>query len=128
MVLGDDSDVAVMPRRRAAWASWNYRRLAGAAEGDAVAVTYHMNRLQGLRTTHEYLVTLNPPREPEGIVEDVVFTHPVYDTASVATRPRLPQLNGQRDTWFCGAYFGNGFHEDAVQSGARVAADFGVPL
>ncbi len=123
------TDTSLLPPRRRAWASWNYRRESGGSDGP-VAVTYHMNRLQSLATRADYLVSLNPARAPrdEHVVHEVEFTHPLYDRASVDSQRELPDLNGRRRTWFCGAYFRNGFHEDAVQSGAAVAGDFGVTL
>lgn len=123
------TDTSLLPPRRRAWASWNYRRETGGGDGP-VAVTYHMNRLQSLATQADYLVSLNPARAPrdEHVVHEVEFTHPLYDRAAVDTQRELPALNGKRRTWFCGAYFRNGFHEDAVYSGAAVARDFGVTL
>ena len=89
-----------------------------------------MNRLQQLNAQADYFVSLNPTRPPRDaeVVHHAQFTHPVYEPGSVATHGRLADLNGRRRTWYCGAYFRNGFHEDAIASGARVAADFGVQL
>jgi predicted NAD/FAD-binding protein len=124
------TDDSVMPTRRRAWASWNYRRGRGSGEDSPVSVTYHMNRLQGLQTRNEYFVTLNPssPIREQTIVEEISFTHPVYAFPAVKSQSRLGDLNGIRSTWFCGAYFGNGFHEDAVRAGAAVAAGFGEAM
>ncbi len=124
------TDVSFMPPRRRAWASWNYVEEPGQPAHQPVGVTYWMNRLQGLRTKEEYLVTLNPARAiaPERIVADLVYHHPQYTFASVATQRELPTLNGPRGTFFCGSYFGHGFHEDAVRAGAEVARTFGAAL
>jgi predicted NAD/FAD-binding protein len=124
------TDRSVMPRRQRAWASWNYRRARNRDDEAPVAVTYYMNRLQGLETEHDFFVTLNPtgPVDDRSIVAEIDFTHPVYDFPAVRTQARLAELNGGRRTWFCGAYHGNGFHEDAVRSGAAVAAAFGESL
>lgn len=122
------TDCRVLPANRRAWAAWNYLRRAADPEHAPVAVTYDMNRLQRLSTHARYLVTLNPDSslDDDTVIEEVSFTHPVYDTTSMATQDRLSTLNGPRRTWFCGAYFRHGFHEDAVASGMSVAADFGV--
>jgi predicted NAD/FAD-binding protein len=122
------TDRSFMPRRTAAWASWNYRVPEGAAVGEGVSLTYHLNRLQGLSEDREYLVTLNPDREPDpaSVIRRLTYTHPVYTRESVATQTELPRLNGTNRTHFCGAYFGNGFHEDGLASAIAVADDLGV--
>jgi predicted NAD/FAD-binding protein len=122
------SDPRVMPRRRAAWASWNYHRRPGAH--DRVVVTYHQNRLQRLRSRRPYLVTLN---HADGVATDLVharmtYHHPQYDRRAVALQDRVEELNGQNRTSYCGAYWGYGFHEDGVVSGLRVARAFGEEL
>lgn len=123
------TDPAWMPSNPRAWASWNYLRKQG-NEGAPVVLTYHMNRLQGLKTHRQYFVTLNPPVDidPDHVIRRVVYTHPVYTFSSLSTQKHLPALNGQRRTHFCGSYFNYGFHEDAVTAGAAVAADFGARL
>ena len=124
------TDVRVLPPRRAAWAAWNYTREAVPGADDAVSVTYDMNRLQRLRTRERYCVTLNRrgPVDPGRVVAEMTYTHPLYDFASLATQAELPALNGRRRTWFCGGYFGHGFHEDAARSGLHVAHGFGLEL
>lgn len=124
------TDISVMPPLRRAWASWNYVRPARADHDRPVPVTYDMNRLQGLRTREQYLVTLNPPDDidPKRIVRTIDYMHPVYDNAAVATQAELPKLVGANRTSFCGSYFGHGFHEDAVRSGVAVAKQFGEEL
>jgi len=127
-VLHTDEDI--LPPVRRAWASWNFVREEGEHLERPVSVTYHMNRLQRLRTARNYLVTLNPGREirPTAIVDETGFTHPMYSHASLATQSRLPSLNGVNRTYFCGSYFGYGFHEDAARSGVQAAEQLGVPL
>ena len=95
-----------------------------------VAVSYYMNRLQNLKTEQDYIVTLNNTRPiPEShIIDTTTLTHPLYSFESMATQDRLRQMNGQRNTWFCGSYFGYGFHEDAVRSAVEVAQNFGINL
>jgi predicted NAD/FAD-binding protein len=124
------TDVRVLPPRRAAWAAWNYTREAVPGADDVVSVTYDMTRLQRLRTRERYCVTLNRRGQvdPARVVAEMTYTHPLYDFASLATQAELPALNGRRRTWFCGGYFGYGFHEDAARSGLHVARGFGLDL
>jgi predicted NAD/FAD-binding protein len=124
------SDVRLMPQRRAVWSSWNYlAESAGPRLADQqVSVTYWMNRLQGLDCQREYLVTLNPLQEPDPALvhADIEYQHPVFDSRAMAAQQRLASLQGKRGTWFCGSYFGYGFHEDALRSGVEVARGLGV--
>ena len=124
------TDVSFLPPNRKAWASWNYIEPREVNHGRAVPVTYWMNLLQGLTTREQYCVTLNPHRPiPHArIIREIEYTHPVFNSAAVATQPKLPTLNGVRNTYFCGSYFGYGFHEDAVRSGLDVAKLFGIDL
>lgn len=124
------TDASLMPPHRRAWASWNYRRHTGLDAATPVTLTYHMNRLQGLRTTRPYFVTLNSPRppRPETVVREFHYTHPLYTFDAMRTQDNLPALNGVNRTFFCGSYFGYGFHEDAVRSGVAVAQHFGIEL
>ena len=93
-------------------------------------VTYDMNILQGLNTDRHYCVTLNRQNgfRPGSVIAEFDYQHPQYTFASLATQKELPGLNGQRNSWFCGSYFGYGFHEDAVRSAVAVGHDFGVQL
>ena len=119
-------DPELMPRRRAAWSSWNY--LAEGPEAERrLSVTYWMNRLQSLGDAPPLFVTLNPPREPrEGaVLSRETYDHPQFDLAAVQAQRHLWSLQGQRRTWYCGAYFGAGFHEDGLQAGLAVAEDLG---
>ncbi|WP_448874322.1 NAD(P)/FAD-dependent oxidoreductase [Desulfobulbus propionicus] len=116
------TDLSVLPPMPRAWACWNFRREAGPEQG--VYVTYSMNLLQGLSTRNHYLVTLNRPEgyDQRRVVATMVYHHPTYTTASIASQPGLTSLNGVRNTWFCGSYFGWGFHEDAVRSSHQAVA------
>jgi predicted NAD/FAD-binding protein len=121
------TDPALMPRRRRAWSSWNYVGRRG--ERDEAApptVSYWMNRLQGL-PGDPLFVTLNPARDPrpETILESRDFDHPLFDIGAMAAQRRLWSLQGRQRTWFCGAYFGAGFHEDGLQAGLAVAEAIG---
>ncbi|MDR6431930.1 NAD(P)/FAD-dependent oxidoreductase [Brucella pseudogrignonensis] len=120
------SDVSLMPKRRAAWSSWNY--LTNAATGSThPSITYWMNRLQPLGDAPETFVTLNPCREPreELVIRREIYRHPIFDMATDRAQKEIWSLQGQRRTWFCGAHFGSGFHEDGLQAGLAVAEDLG---
>jgi len=126
-VLHDDR--ALMPRRRATWGSWNYIGARG-EDGEApLCVSYWMNRLQSLPTRRQLFVTLNPVRPPlpGRSIAAFEYTHPLFDAAALAAQERLWELQGSGNTWFCGSYFGYGFHEDALQSGIAVAELLGAP-
>ncbi len=120
------TDTTLLPDNPRAWASWNYRRVRGEDGSGPTSLTYDMTRLQGLSGRSRWLVTLNPRREParDKILRELNYMHPIFTFSSLASQPRLPELNGRRDTWFCGSYFGYGFHEDAVKSALAVARDF----
>ncbi len=119
------SDAALMPKRRAAWSSWNYLSASGAER--RLSVTYWMNRLQELRSDVPLFVTLNPLRPPreDSVIRRETYQHPLFDQAAIAAQERLWSLQGVGNTWFCGAHFGSGFHEDGLQSGLAVAEDLG---
>jgi len=122
------SDRSLLPRRRRAWASWNFH-LQERPSG-RTTVTYHMNRLQSLRTDRELCVTLNRTEaiEPESMIRVLRYDHPVYTPAGLAAQRRWEEVSGVRRTHYCGAYWGYGFHEDGVVSGLRVCAQFGRSL
>jgi predicted NAD/FAD-binding protein len=123
------ADPTLMPRRRKIWSSWNYlgERGAGAAAGSHVSsglcVTYWMNLLQGIPETSPLFVTLNPHRPPRAdlVIGEENFEHPLFDANAIRAQRQLWRLQGQRGTWFCGAYFGSGFHEDGLQAGLAAA-------
>jgi uncharacterized protein len=122
------TDATLLPDHRSAWASWNYHvGDCRVPTGDA-SLSYHMNRLQNLAGPQQVLVSINPPRPPRAdtvILHDVV-RHPTFDRAAVATQPHLDRLNGERGTYFVGAWQRWGFHEDGLWSAVRVAAHLGV--
>ena len=119
-------DAGLMPKRRAVWSSWNY--LADTREAPAQpSITYWMNRLQPLGKAPPVFVTLNPrhaPRE-ETVIRREVYEHPVFDMGTERAQQEIWSLQGIRNTWFCGAHFGSGFHEDGMQAGLAVAEDLG---
>jgi predicted NAD/FAD-binding protein len=112
-------DPRFLPRHRAAHAAWNY---VADPISSRVAVTYSMSRLQGLPDDPPYLVTLNPRTPPASPIHTVAFTHPQFDRAALAAQATLPRLNGAHRTYFAGAHFGFGFHEDGLRSGLAAAA------
>ena len=120
-------DESVLPSTRAAWACWNYRASTCGGDGDAVAVSYAMNRLQSLPTSSQHVVTLNPQRPiaADKVVATMTYEHPIYTRESVAAAARLRDAGGPRLA-FAGAHFGWGFHEDGALSGLRAAQRFGL--
>jgi predicted NAD/FAD-binding protein len=122
------TDSSVLPRRRRAWASWNYHLLE--EPSGATAVTYHLNRLQSLTGDQEFCVTLNLSERiaADKVLRTIRYSHPVYTPQSVAAGSRFAEISGSGRTHYCGAYWGWGFHEDGVVSGARVAEALGEKL
>jgi uncharacterized protein len=115
------TDRSCLPHARAAHAAWNY---VADADTSRVAVTYSMTQLQALPAAPNgapYLVTLNPRREPRGMIHEVEFTHPQFDRAALTAQAELPQLAGTSCTYYAGAHFGFGFHEDGMRSGVDAA-------
>jgi uncharacterized protein len=120
------TDASLMPRRRAAWSSWNFHLSDTPARG--TTVTYWMNNLQKLQARRHYFVTLNRGDEidPAKVIRRISYDHPVYTKEGVAAQTRHAEISGPaRRTHYCGAYWGWGFHEDGVKSGARVAEQLG---
>ncbi|MCJ8142592.1 NAD(P)/FAD-dependent oxidoreductase [Ancylobacter sp. A5.8] len=119
------ADPRLMPRRRAAWSAWNY--LADRRAEKALCVTYWMNRLQELPDDRQLFVTLNPAVEPDPatVAYRASYEHPLFDARAMAAQARLWSLQGDGGVWFCGAYFGAGFHEDGLQAGLAVAESLG---
>lgn len=120
------TDRSLMPRRKAAWAAWNFCEQPDEG-GGAPFLTYWMNRLQSLTACKDYFVTINPPRPPAPgtLLQTEVYAHPLFDAASIAAQTRLWEIQGRRRVWFCGAWFGAGFHEDGLQAGLAVAEELG---
>jgi predicted NAD/FAD-binding protein len=122
------TDTSILPTRKAAWASWNYH--IPKRELGRVAVTYDMNILQSLAAPVEFCVSLNLEAhlEPSKIMRKMIYHHPVYCPESLAARRRLNEINGVNRTYFAGAYWGYGFHEDGVNSALEVCRHFGKAL
>ena len=113
------TDISLLPANRKAWASWNYHRLVD--HPTDATLTYRLRSLQGIESTDELLVTLNRDDaiDPGAVLRTFNYEHPIFDVAAIAAQTRHEELNGTNRTWFAGAYWGYGFHEDGVQS-ARV--------
>jgi hypothetical protein len=116
-------DPQFMPKRRRCWSAWNYHSDA-AGDDPHVTLTYWMNKLQSIDERYPLFVTLNPsrPMAPADTFDTHVFHHPVFDTEAVKAQAQIAQLQGTRNTWFCGAYMRHGFHEDGLVSAMQVAA------
>ena len=117
------TDTRLLPRRRRAWAAWNYHVRAG---GEGVALTYNMNILQRLDAPEPFLVTLNRTDaiDPARIVKRLVYHHPLFTREGVAAQARHAEVNRGRRTYYCGAYWRNGFHEDGVASALDAVRHF----
>ncbi len=122
------TDTAILPRRRAAWASWNYR--IPVTDVERVQVTYNMNLLQGLDAAKTFCVSLNQNADidPGQVLGQFVYHHPVYTPLGMAARKQRAEISGVNRTWYCGAYWGYGFHEDGVNSALAVCGQFGKTL
>ncbi|CAM9753215.1 unnamed protein product [Discosporangium mesarthrocarpum] len=124
-------DVSFMPKRRAAWSSWTYLLETRAADKPApshadsadITMSYWMNRLQSLDQRYPLIETLNPTNAPDPalVYDSFEFEHPIFDQAAVSAQGRIPDIQGSRNTWYCGAWQRNGFHEDGLWSAVRVA-------
>jgi predicted NAD/FAD-binding protein len=123
------TDTRLMPKKKLAWASWNYHIPQRA--NDCAMVTYNMNILQNFDDAPEtFLLTLNRSQEinPDKIIAKYEYTHPVFSQDGIKAQARHAEISGQNRTHYCGAYWFNGFHEDGVKSGLRVAEAFGLSL
>jgi hypothetical protein len=120
------TDRRILPTRRKAWAAWN--AFVPAEPGAECSVSYCMNLLQGLESPEPFVVTLNRSAaiDPAKVIAKMTYHHPLYTHASVAAQERRTGLNGRRNTWFAGAYWGFGFHEDGMHAGVEAAAGLGV--
>ena len=125
VVLHEDS--RLMPIRKRVWASWNIIDCNQADSQNRLCVTYWMNKLQSLVTEEPLFVTLNPVFEPDTtmIRQEFIYHHPLFNHAVMEAQTDLRELQGRRRTWFCGSYFGYGFHEDGIQAGLGVAEELG---
>ena len=121
------TDPRVMPKRKLAWAAWNYHL---GVDGRGVAVTYWMNELQSIPGPTNWFVTLNDVAaiDPAKILKRITYHHPIYRRAGITAQERWADIQDVRRTGYCGAYWSHGFHEDGVNSALRVAECFGLSL
>lgn len=123
------TDARLLPRRRKAWAAWNFESsvaaddLAAHAEKPAVCLHYLINKLQPVPFDRPVIVSLNPLREPAPttVLREISYAHPVFDAAAIAAQAEVATMQGNRRTYFCGAWCGYGFHEDGLRSGQAAA-------
>ena len=115
------SDPSAMPRRRAAWSSWNVTAAAGRGGAARCRVTYWMNRLQGIAGGPDFFVTLNPSAPLRRVWIERDYAHPVFTPAACRAQRRRAEVSGVNRTFYCGAYWGWGFHEDGFRSGIDAA-------
>ena len=122
------TDNSLMPKIKTTWSSWNY--LLSSDPGKPVTLTYNMNILQSLDAQPDFLVTLNSSSEidPTKIIKKIEYHHPLFTVDGVKAQKRKTEISGANNTFYCGAYWGNGFHEDGVNSALEVCKDFGVLL
>jgi predicted NAD/FAD-binding protein len=118
------TDTRLLPRNQKTWSSWNYRL---GVDASRAVLTYNMNILQGLQAPETFCVTLNDTASinPHKILGRFTYDHPVFSLEGMAAQDRWEDINGVNNTWYCGAYWRNGFHEDGVVSALRVAEAIG---
>ncbi len=124
------TDAALLPRRRRLWSAWNYMSGQGEADERPVSVSYLINRLQPLPFSTPVVVSLNPFRKPapRHLLQTIHYAHPVFDEAAIAAQGALGEIQGQRRSWFAGAWTGYGFHEDGLKSALAVAEALGARI
>ena len=122
------TDQSILPNRKLAWASWNY--LINENKDELVTLTYNMNILQTLNSNRTYCVTINNTHEIDKskIIKEIIYHHPLYTIESVDAQNRKSMICGKNNTFFCGSYWGYGFHEDGVNSAIDVCSKFGLQL
>ena len=119
------TDTSVMPKKKLAWAAWNYERATDLGlESSRVCLHYWINRLQPLPFSEDVVVSLNPVRtiDPSKVLGEYDYAHPVFDLAAIQAQSQIPSLQGQQDTWYAGAWMGYGFHEDGFKAGRDAAS------
>jgi uncharacterized protein len=118
------TDTSVMPKKKLAWAAWNYERATDLGlESSRVCLHYWINRLQPLPFSQDVVVSLNPVRaiDPSKVLGEYDYAHPVFDLGAIKAQSQLPRLQGQQNTWYAGAWMGYGFHEDGFKAGRDAA-------
>jgi len=120
------TDQKLMPKRKSIWSSWNY--INSKNQSDYICLSYWMNRLQDVKSSDDYFVTLNPNNPPDldKIIVKAEYAHPVFNQDALDAQKNLTKIQGQQQVWFTGAYLGYGFHEDGLQSAVGVANSFSI--
>ena len=119
------SDSSLMPISKYAWSSWNF---LNKSVNKKFTLTYWMNLLQKLSIDKDYFVTVNPPIEPNHIINKTIFEHPIYSLETLMAQKEIMKIQGLNNTYFCGSYLGYGFHEDGIQSAAYICKLLGCDL
>ena len=122
------NDKSLMPKLKSVWSSWNV--FVPKKKLDYISVTYWMNRLQNIKINKPLFLSLNPPRLPKetSIFKIIEYEHPVFDIKSINSKKILNDIQGHKNTWHCGAWSGNGFHEDGISSSIELAKKFGIKI
>lgn len=122
------TDTSVLPKSKLGTAAWNY--YLPKSMNERLALTYNMNILQTIKSPETFLVSLNMEDfiDPKKIIKKIPYSHPVYNAAAVKAHGQWDQVSGVNNTHFCGAYWGNGFHEDGVKTALKVVSTFGISL
>ena len=122
------TDHTILPKRKLAWSSWNY--LINKNKNDLVTLTYNMNILQSLKSDTTFCVTINNTKnlDKSKIIKEIVYHHPLFTSNSVKAQAKKDDICGMNNTYYCGAYWGYGFHEDGVKSALDVCKKFGLDL
>lgn len=123
-------DPALMPKRSLTWSAWNYLSDTTSAQSGDVCVSYWMNTLQNIDRDRPVFVTLNPPQPPQQALTfgHYEYDHPQYNLAALEAQDKLASIQGKRNTWFCGAWTGYGFHEDGLRSAVVICKALGIAL
>ena len=114
-----------MPKRKLAWSSWNFLKKTNAKD---FSLTYWMNKLQNISSKKNYFVTINPYEKPKNNIDQTIFEHPTFTLNTLKAQKELYKIQGINNTYYCGSYFGYGFHEDGIQSAANIALLLGLEL
>ena len=117
------TDESLMPKKKGAWSSWN-----SISNGERTCITYWLNKLQNLKSPRNYFLTLNPIHsiKENSLIKKINFTHPYLNSENTALQKDLHLIQGKKRTWFCGSYFGYGFHEDGLKSSIELINKFKI--
>ena len=120
------SENNLMPKRKSIWSSWNF--LGSKNNINSFSLTYWMNLLQNLNSKTNFFVSINPFETPKHYYDKTIFEHPIFNLETLSAQKKINEIQGYKNTWFCGSYCGYGFHEDGIQSSAYIANLLNVNL